>query len=171
MCRVANRNMTNLASPQHLLQPHGFDDFSFPLASRWATYLPTSDGKEQRMIKFRLALDRLGGRDCYNAACSSHFQIVWEPYASLDVFAAIHPEILTEENSRLWRAVISLIYFAVLEWHQVDRFGGVQHVPDAVLNIDYLHSKNSRGGDRWFPSYYQTWHEHWEQRVSFVLSI
>ncbi|RYR46325.1 hypothetical protein Ahy_A07g032068 [Arachis hypogaea] len=94
------------------LRPQGFDAFSFPLASRWATYLPTSDGKEQQIIQYHLALDRLGDRD-----------IVWEPYGSLDVLAVIHLEILTEEHSRLWWAVTNLIYFAVIEWHQAARAG------------------------------------------------
>ncbi|QHO12633.1 uncharacterized protein DS421_15g508610 [Arachis hypogaea] len=175
MCRVTNRNVTNLAGPLQLLQswifwrfstlrPSGFDAFSFPLASRWATYLPSSDGKERRIIQYRLALDRLTHRD-----------IVWEPYGLLDVLAVIHPEILTEEHSRLWRAVTSMIYFAVIEWHQVDRvfpqLGGVQHLPEPALNIEYLHSKDGRGGDRWFPTYYRTWHQHWDERVRSVLSV
>ncbi|RYR19832.1 hypothetical protein Ahy_B03g064723 isoform C [Arachis hypogaea] len=175
MCRVANRNVTNLAGPLQLLQSWifwrfpmlrlpGFDAFSFLLASRWATYLPSSDGKERRIIHYRLALDRLTHRD-----------IVWEPYGSLDVLAVIHLEILTEEHSRLWRAVTSLIYSAVIEWHQVDsvfpQLGGVQHLPEPALNIEYLHSKDGRGGDRWFPTYYRTWHQHWDERVCSVLSV
>ncbi|XP_072087060.1 serine/threonine-protein phosphatase 7 long form homolog [Arachis hypogaea] len=188
MCRVANRNITNLAGPLQLLQswifwrfstlrPQGFNAFSFPLASRyslihvffqvinvlhmklqiyviflsfkWATYLPTSDGKEQQIIQYRLALDRLGDRD-----------IVWEPYGSLDVLAVIHPEILTEEHSRLWR--VDRIF---------PQLGGIQHLPEPTLNIEYLHNKDGRGGDRWFSTYYRTWHEHWDERVRSVLSI
>ncbi|KAL4373519.1 hypothetical protein AHAS_Ahas05G0089900 [Arachis hypogaea] len=68
MCRMANRNVTILVGPLQLLQswifwrfptlrPQGFNTFSFPLASRWATYLPTSDAKEQKIIQYRLALD------------------------------------------------------------------------------------------------------------------
>ncbi|QHO23403.1 uncharacterized protein DS421_12g363210 [Arachis hypogaea] len=94
-----------------------------------ATYLPPNDGKDQRVINYRLALDRLTARD-----------IVWEPYSALDVLAAVHPEILKEKHCWLWRAVINLIYFAIIKWHQVDRvvpqFGGVQHVPEGDLNID-----------------------------------
>ncbi|RYR31584.1 hypothetical protein Ahy_B01g056410 [Arachis hypogaea] len=150
---VANRNVTNLAGPKQLLQSwifrqfpslrlRGFDTYSFPLTPRWATYLSTSDRKEER--------------------------IVWEPYASLDMMAVVHPEILTEEHSRLWHACTCLIYFAVIEWHQVDRvlpqLGSVQHKPKSASNIDWLHAKDGRGGDRWFPSYYQN-------RVDFVLSI
>ncbi|QHN76351.1 uncharacterized protein DS421_19g643150 [Arachis hypogaea] len=130
-----------------LLSTQLFGDKS---ANRWATYLPTSDQKEQRIIQFCLALDRLGGRD-----------IVWEPYAALDVLAVVHPEILAEEHSRLWRAVTSLIYFAMIEWDQVDRvfpqLGGIQHVPEPTLNIDWLHEKDGRCGDRWFLSYFQIW--------------
>ncbi|RYQ94838.1 hypothetical protein Ahy_B08g089787 [Arachis hypogaea] len=169
MCRVANRNVTNLVGPLQLLQswifwrfsslrPEGFEAFSFPLASRWSAYLPPNDGKEQRVIRYRLALDRLTARD-----------IVWEPYSALDVLAVVHPEILTEEHSRLWRAVTSLIYFAVIEWHQVDRvvpqLDGVQHIPEDALNVDWLHAKDGRGGDRWFPHYNQG------NRVDAVISI
>ncbi|RYQ91096.1 hypothetical protein Ahy_B09g096956 isoform B [Arachis hypogaea] len=93
MCRVANRNITNLVGPLQLLQswifcwfpslwPSGFNDFSFLLAS-----------------------------------------------SSLDVLAVVHPEILTAKHSRLWRVKTSLIYFSMIEWHQVDRvvaqLGGV----------------------------------------------
>ncbi|RYR46837.1 hypothetical protein Ahy_A07g032679 [Arachis hypogaea] len=184
MCRVGNRNVTNLAGPLQLLQswifwrfpslrPSGFDVFSFPLASslclicftiRWSAYLPPNDGKEQRVLSYRLALDRLTARD-----------IVWEPYSAVDVLAVVHPEILTEEHCRIWRAVTTLIYFAVIEWHQVDRvvpqLGGVQHIPEDALNIDWLHAKDGRGGDRWFPHYYQAWHLHWGNRLDAVISI
>ncbi|XP_072079944.1 serine/threonine-protein phosphatase 7 long form homolog [Arachis hypogaea] len=152
MCCVANRNVTNLTGPLQLLQswifwrfsslkPWGFDAYSFPLASKWATYLPTSDRKEEKVIQCRLSFDRLGDRD-----------IVWEPYTLLDVIAVVHPEILTEEHSQLWRACTCLIYFAVIEGHQVDRvlpqLGGIQHKPVLASNIDRLHAKDGRGGDR-----------------------
>ncbi|RYR04860.1 hypothetical protein Ahy_B06g084659 [Arachis hypogaea] len=93
------------------------------LSSRWANYLRTSDGKEQRII-YVLMLD---------------FVIMWEPYVALDVLVIVHPEILAEQHSRLWQ-------------HQDDkvvpRLGSVQHVPDTVLNINWLHGKDGRGGDR-----------------------
>ncbi|RYR09316.1 hypothetical protein Ahy_B05g077571 isoform B [Arachis hypogaea] len=142
---------------------------------RWSAYLPPNDGKEQRVIRYRLALDRLTARDVSFIAARVLLFIVWEPYSALDVLAVVHPEILTEEHSRMWRAVTALIYFAVIEWHQVDRvvpqLGGVQHTPEDALNVDWLHAKDGRGGDRWFPHYYQKWHEHWENRLDAVISI
>ncbi|RYR13537.1 hypothetical protein Ahy_B04g070476 isoform B [Arachis hypogaea] len=142
---------------------------------RWSAYLPPNDGKEQRVIRYRLALDRLTARDVSFIAARVLIFIVWEPYSALDVLAVVHPEILTDEHSRMWRAVTALIYFAVIEWHQVDRvvpqLGGVQHIPEDALNVDWLHAKDGRGGDRWFPHYYQKWHEHWENRLDAVISI
>ncbi|RYQ92902.1 hypothetical protein Ahy_B09g099143 [Arachis hypogaea] len=172
LCRGTNRNVVNLAGPLQLLQswifwrfptlrPTGFDRFGFPLASRWTEFVPRNDAWAHRLLSARLALDRLRAHD-----------FVWEPYSSVDVGAVIHPEILADEHRRLWTAVTSLIYFAAIEWHQVNRvlpqFGGVQHLPEPALNIDWLHAKDGRGGDRWFPSYYQEWHQHWEDRLRFL---
>ncbi|XP_072058994.1 uncharacterized protein [Arachis hypogaea] len=49
------------------------------------------------------------------------------------------------------------------------QFGGVQPRPHPALNIDFLMSKDGRGGDRWFPSALQIWHLHWESRADHVL--
>ncbi|QHO16784.1 uncharacterized protein DS421_10g306530 [Arachis hypogaea] len=146
------------------LRPSGFDVFRFPLASRWATFMPRNDPGDQRLVSARLSLDRLRVHD-----------FVWEPYSSAEVGAVIHPEILADEHRRLWMAVTSLIYFAAIEWHQVDRvlpqFGGFQHLPEPALNIDWLHAKDGRGGDRWFPTYYREWHQHWENRLHSVIWV
>ncbi|RYR65944.1 hypothetical protein Ahy_A03g011869 isoform A [Arachis hypogaea] len=199
MCRVANRTVT-CNSPDHPLarycplwhtRPHGFafddrDDsrsphihsskcimlgraariqhIFLPISFQVSHLLATSDHKEERVVQRRLALDRLGDRD-----------IVWEPYASLDVMAVVHLEILTEEHNRLWCACTCLIYFAVIEWHQVDRvlsqLGGVQYELELTSNIDWLRAKDGRGGDRWFRSYNQVWHLSWQKKVDAVLSI
>ncbi|QHO52983.1 uncharacterized protein DS421_2g43900 [Arachis hypogaea] len=173
--RGTNRNVVNLAGPLQLLQswifwrfptlrPSGFDGFGFPLASMWATYMPRNDAGDQRLLSARLSLDRLRVHD-----------FVWEPYSSAEVATVIHSEILADEHRRLWTAITSLIYFAAIEWHQVDRvlsqFGGVQHLPQPALNIDWLHAKDGRGGDRWFPTYYREWHQHWENRLHSVIWV
>ncbi|RYQ92857.1 hypothetical protein Ahy_B09g099099 isoform F [Arachis hypogaea] len=53
----------------------------------------------------------------------SSFDVFGFPLASSspEVVAVVHPEILVDEHRRLWTAVTSLIYFAAIEWHQVDR--------------------------------------------------
>ncbi|XP_025616527.1 serine/threonine-protein phosphatase 7 long form homolog [Arachis hypogaea] len=175
LCRGTNRNVVNLAGPLQLLQswifwrfptlrPSGFDGFGFPLASRWAIYLLRNDAGNQRLVSARLSLDRLRVHD-----------FVWEPYSSAEIAVVIHLEILVDEHRRLWMAITSLIYFAAIEWHQVDRvlpqFGGVQHLPQPALNIDWLHAKDGRGGDRWFSTYYQEWHQHWENQLHSIIWV
>ncbi|RYR07839.1 protein MAIN-LIKE 1-like [Arachis hypogaea] len=74
LCRGTNRNVVNLAGPLQLLQswiflrfstlrPTGFDRFGFPLASRWANFMPRNDAGAQRLVSARLALDRLRVHD------------------------------------------------------------------------------------------------------------
>ncbi|QHO21149.1 uncharacterized protein DS421_11g344180 [Arachis hypogaea] len=173
MCRVANRNVIKLAGPLQLLQswifwrfprfrPAGFETFSWPLASRYFTNLcdqVTSLPVARRVLEFRR-----GGSDR---------PFIWMPYSSPDVLQVVHPEVLEPRHMVLWRSVTSLIYFAVIEWHQVDRvlpqFGGVQPRPQAALNIDFLMSKDGRGGDRWFPSHLQKWRQYWDDCTESVM--
>ncbi|RYR59596.1 hypothetical protein Ahy_A05g025498 [Arachis hypogaea] len=100
-------------------------------------------------------------------------RFIWMPYSSPDVLQVVHPEVLEPRHMALWRSVTALIYFAGIEWHQIDRvlpqFGGVHPPPHPALNIDFLMSKDRRGGDRWFPSYLQKWHLHWDSRQESVL--
>ncbi|XP_072064211.1 serine/threonine-protein phosphatase 7 long form homolog [Arachis hypogaea] len=173
MCRVANRHVVKLAGPLQLLQswifwrfprfrPAGYETFSWPLASRWSGYNPSGSKKGPRVAMWRLRIDRLQDRE-----------FIWMPYSSPDVLQVLHPEVLEPRHMALWHSVTALIYFAVIEWHQIDRvlpqFGGVQPPPLPALNIDFLMSKDGRGGDRWFPSYLQKWHLYWDSRQESVL--
>ncbi|RYQ90158.1 hypothetical protein Ahy_B09g096409 isoform B [Arachis hypogaea] len=173
MCRVANRHVVKLAGPIQLLQswifwcfplfrPAGYETFSWPLASRWSGYNPSSSEKGPRVQMWRLRIDRLQDRE-----------FIWMPYSILDVLQVVHPEALEPRHMALWRFVTSLIYFSVIEWHQIDRvlpqFGGVQPRPNPALNIDFLMSKDGRGGDRWFPYHLQKWHLYWDDRAETVL--
>ncbi|QHN84936.1 uncharacterized protein DS421_16g533020 [Arachis hypogaea] len=132
-------------------RPRGYDAFSWPLSSRWSGYNPGISNKGPRVQNVRLRIDLLQPRD------------------------VVHPEVLEPRHTMLWRCVTSLIYFAVVEWHQVDRvlpqFGGVQPPLHPALNIDFLMSKDGRGGDRWFPSHLQYWHLHWETRAEHILQF
>ncbi|RYR12624.1 hypothetical protein Ahy_B04g070076 isoform E [Arachis hypogaea] len=175
MCRVANRHVVKLAGPLQLLQswifwrfptlrPSGYDEISWPLASRWSGYNPGISNKGPRVQMARLKIDLLQPR-----------QFIWMPYSALDVIQVVHPEVLEPRHTMLWRCRTSLIYFAVVEWHQVDRvlpqFGGVQPIPSPALNIDFLMSKDGRGGDRWFPAQYADWHDHWQERAEHILQF
>ncbi|MED6194320.1 hypothetical protein PIB30_027443 [Stylosanthes scabra] len=37
--------------------------------------------------------------------------------------------------------------------------------------MDFLHSKDGRGGDRWFPGEYSTWHTEWDTRFASVIQF
>ncbi|RYR02452.1 hypothetical protein Ahy_B06g081244 [Arachis hypogaea] len=125
MCRVANRHVVKLVGPLQLLQswifwrfprfrPAGYDTFSWPLASRSQSFR-YREGTSSVDVE---AEDR---------------PFIWMPYSSPDILKVVHPEVLEPRHTALWRCVTSLIYFAVIEWHQIDRvlpqFGGVQPRP------------------------------------------
>ncbi|RYR30615.1 hypothetical protein Ahy_B01g055364 [Arachis hypogaea] len=129
---------------------------------RWSGYNPSGSNKGPRVHMWRLRIDMLQDRE-----------FIWMLYSRPEVLQVVHPEALEPRHTALWRSVTSLIYFAVIEWHQIDRvlpqFGGVQPRPHPALNIDFLMSKDGRGGDRWFPYALQSWHLHWESRADTVL--
>ncbi|RYR07083.1 hypothetical protein Ahy_B05g074403 [Arachis hypogaea] len=148
MCRVANRHVVKLAGPLRLLQswifwrfpgfrPAGYDTFTWPLALRWSGHNPTVSEKGPRISKCSWLI-----------ADSMYSQFIWMPYISPDVLQVVHPKILELWHTVLGRCVTALIYFVVIEWHQIDRvlpqFGGVQPRPQPVLDIDFLMSKDGR---------------------------
>ncbi|RYR79695.1 hypothetical protein Ahy_A01g004514 [Arachis hypogaea] len=129
---------------------------------KWLGYNPSGREKGPRVEMWRLRINRLQDRE-----------FIWMPYSTPDVLQVVHPEVLEHRHVALWQSVTSLIYFAVIEWHQIDRvlpqFGGVQPPPNPALNIDFLMSKDGRGSDRWFPYDLRKWHLYWESRADTVL--
>ncbi|RYR49988.1 hypothetical protein Ahy_A07g036524 [Arachis hypogaea] len=185
MCGVANRHVVKLAGPLQLLQSWifwrfpefrraGYDEFSWPLASRYHSWTFLFRVKLLNSMSF---YNREGTLSADVEAQDRHViearDFIWMPYSSPDVLQVVHPVVLEPRHTALWRCVTALIYFAVVEWHQIDRvlpqFGGVQPWPQPALNIDFLMSKDGRGGARWFPYALQFWHIHWENRVDHVL--
>ncbi|MED6120699.1 hypothetical protein PIB30_023464 [Stylosanthes scabra] len=82
-------------------------------------------------------------------------EFVCLPYQAQAVEAILDRCILQEDHRALWSSIVPLIYFRTIEWHQVDQvipqFRGVQNRPHAALNINFMHAKNGRGNDQWFP--------------------
>ncbi|QHO16401.1 uncharacterized protein DS421_10g303220 [Arachis hypogaea] len=153
MCRVVNRHVVKLAGPLQLLQswifwrfprfrPARYDTCSWPLASRWSGYNPSVSEKGPRVQMWRLQIDMLQPQD-----------FIWMPYSSIELLHVVHPEALEPRHMALW---------------VLPQFSGVQPRPRPALNIDFLMSKDGRGGDRWFPSAFQHWHLHWETRADHV---
>ncbi|MED6220208.1 hypothetical protein PIB30_042718 [Stylosanthes scabra] len=175
LCRAANRNVVQVTGPLDLpqrwifwrfpiLRPYGFDDIEWPLASRWYRYLPTSDEKRPRLQAQRRQLDLMPFSDFF---CL--------PYRTLAVEVVLDRSILQVDHRALWCSIVPLIYFGTIEWHQVDRvilhFGGVQNRPHLTLNIDFLHVKDGRGSDQWFPQTYQRWHGLWATRFEQLFNV
>ncbi|XP_025703943.1 serine/threonine-protein phosphatase 7 long form homolog [Arachis hypogaea] len=118
MCRVANRYVVKLVGPLQLLQFWIFWRFPGFRPARWSGYNPSVSEKGPRVQMTRLRIDVLQARD-----------FIWMPNSTPEVVQVVHPEVLESRHTTLWRCVTSLIYFAVVEWHQVDRvlpqFGGL----------------------------------------------
>ncbi|XP_057747868.1 protein MAIN-LIKE 1-like [Arachis stenosperma] len=114
--------------------------YSWSAALAWSGHNPSSSEKGPRVQMWRLRIDLLQAKD-----------FICMPYSSPDVLQVVHPEVLEPRHTILWRCVTALIYFTIIEWHQIDRvlpqFGGVHPRPQPALNIDFLMSKDGRGGD------------------------
>ncbi|XP_072064444.1 protein MAIN-LIKE 1-like [Arachis hypogaea] len=130
MCRVANKHVVKLTGPLQQLQswifwrfprfrPSGYETFSWPLASRWSGYNAFGSEKGPRVEMWMLRIDRLQHGEPDNGEFPVQF--IWMPYTTPDVLQVVHPEVLEPRHMALWRSVTSLIYFAVIEWHQIDR--------------------------------------------------
>ncbi|QHN97022.1 uncharacterized protein DS421_18g623890 [Arachis hypogaea] len=111
---------------------------------KWSCHNPSASEKGPRVQMWRLRIDLLQAED-----------FIWMSYSSPNVLQVVHPEVLEPRHTALWRCVTALIYFTIIEWHQIDRvlpqFGGVQPCPQPALNIDFLMSKDGRGVYSWFP--------------------
>ncbi|MED6193565.1 hypothetical protein PIB30_020709 [Stylosanthes scabra] len=53
----------------------------------------------------------------------------------------------------------------------IPQFGGVQNCPHPALNIDFLHAKDGRRSDQWFPQTFQRWHALWATRFQQLFQV
>ncbi|RYR17857.1 hypothetical protein Ahy_B03g062529 [Arachis hypogaea] len=56
-------------------------------------------------------------------------------------------------------------------WMPYSALDVIQPPPRPALNIDFLMSKDGRGGDRWFPAHLPDWHLHWQERAEHILQF
>ena len=89
---------------------------------------------------------------------------MWEPY--LEIYVSLPPICLG--GSHVWRAVVPLIFFHIVEWHQPDRvmrqFGLQQSIPEPPRQQEQLRDLTLRGkeSDNWmllYASVIQIWHD------------
>ncbi|XP_019418584.1 PREDICTED: serine/threonine-protein phosphatase 7 long form homolog [Lupinus angustifolius] len=108
---------------------HNNDSQTFPLVQRWAQHLITTNipGHATNIIRSmldRLRIERFG----------------WTPYRNITYVGPI-PDVV--------RARVSLICFALVEWHATNRvmrqFGLLQPIPEDPINLEKQYKMDLRG--------------------------
>ncbi|GMI91014.1 hypothetical protein HRI_002770700 [Hibiscus trionum] len=110
-------------------------DYSYPLCLRWFHAL-SHVGIPTMMHSIRQDIDK-----------KSANEFLWTPYSDSDINECL-PNFEPETVSA-WTAVVPLIWYAVVEWHPVDRvqrqFGRLQTIPLDPPDFDDLHKITRQG--------------------------
>ncbi|XP_043805078.1 serine/threonine-protein phosphatase 7 long form homolog [Manihot esculenta] len=133
LCRAIDPSVSQLGGALHILQIWAWERFisispsinirdphnDAPLGSRWSNARRITQVVTHVLLEIRYKFDRMGDPE-----------MVWEPYS--DELLASLPLYCTQGRD-IWRAVVPLICFHVVEWHQPDRvlrqFGMQQSIP------------------------------------------
>ncbi|KAJ7950449.1 Serine/threonine-protein phosphatase [Quillaja saponaria] len=153
-------NHAHVVGHESYSEGDGHDFPPGPLACRWRGVRILTEVSKHVLKQYRFQLDNLSSK-----------QMVWQPYTD-DVVHSL-PDFCFSGRD-IWRAVVPLICFHIIEWHQPDRvmrqFGLQQSIPKLPKQEDHLHKIDLRGRFNF------DWHQHhkrfieiWSQRASFVV--
>ncbi|WCJ34836.1 Aminotransferase-like plant mobile domain family protein [Euphorbia peplus] len=178
LCRATNPTAKEISGPLFLLQlwalerlPHitsiSRDNLPrqplsppAPLGCRWKYAKIANEVSAQVLKQYRYALDRQGPD-----------QMIWQPYTD-DIIAGL-PQCCTSGRA-IWRAVVPLICFHIVEWQQPDRvmrqFGLQQPIPVKPHQDDALHTIDLRGNQElsWVTQH-ASYNSLWDDRHNRVI--
>jgi hypothetical protein len=96
---------------------------------------------------------------------------VWEPYTD-DVLQTL-PQYCFQ-GYHVWRAMVPLICFHIVEWHQPDRvmrqFGRLQPIPKPPRQSDDLHSTDLRQSNTNWVEVHANWIAVWDNRTRWIVN-
>ena len=96
--------------------------------------------------------------------------LLWTPYETPQIRRLIN----NVEVSMIVHAKVSLICFAIVEWHTVDmimiQFGLWQNISNDPLNLDTLHDIDMRGRTYIFwPYHHRHWIKKWNHLNDYII--
>ncbi|XP_021599298.1 serine/threonine-protein phosphatase 7 long form homolog [Manihot esculenta] len=174
LCKATNPEVMQMAGPLFILQIWAWDRITAvspilsnrvphhdaPLGSRWSNARQIIEIVTHVLVELRYQLDRLLPE-----------QVIWEPYT--DALIESLPE-YCRQGREIWRAVVPLICFHIVEWHQPDRvmrqFGMQQHIPAEPQQSAALHDVDLRKSDTNWAEVHSHWIARWNTRDRRIIS-
>ncbi|XP_043815739.1 serine/threonine-protein phosphatase 7 long form homolog [Manihot esculenta] len=169
LCRATSSQVQQVGGPLHILQIWAWDRIKTiaptisqihplpdtPIGSRWSNARSITEVTTHVLVQLRYQLDRMEAEE-----------FIWEPYSD-DVVDAMPDYCL--QGRQIWRSVVPLICFHIVEWHQPDRvlrqFGFSQPIPQPPRQTDDMHSiKLTSSATNWITEN-QHWITLWESRM------
>ncbi|KAJ9174995.1 hypothetical protein P3X46_013582 [Hevea brasiliensis] len=173
LCHVAVTEAKEISGPLFILQIWAWERFKIisplirdpsaphdaPLGARWSRARQITEVTTHVLQQIRYNLDRMGPED-----------ITWEPY---------NEELLDElpdiciQGCPIWKAVVPLICFHIIEWHQPDRvmrqFGLAQPIPRRPMQTDELHEITLQFSESNWAHHHATYINRWNRREHYIV--